>query len=187
VTTQLDVTSDVDRVVDRIVEEQGRLDCLVNNAGFGQMGPVEDVPVDKVAEQYDVNVFGPHRLMRAVLPQMRDRNSGTIVNVTTITDAFATLGEKPIRRERRVTDGLLAERAQFDAGTMDENPGTATITAAIDGARRDHQLRGAAQDGGGGGSPERGDGATGGHSPRGGEDHPETPGQRDRSAASGIG
>jgi len=132
VTTQLDVTSDVDRVVDRTVEEQGHLDCPVNNAGFGRMGSIEDVPVDEVAEQYDVNVFGPHRLTRAVLPQMRDRNSGTIVNVTTVTDAFAALGETPTQRERRVTDGLLAERAQLDAGTMDENlRNRYCLTAAI--------------------------------------------------------
>jgi NAD(P)-dependent dehydrogenase (short-subunit alcohol dehydrogenase family) len=94
VTTQLDVTSteDAERVVESVVEERDRLDCLVNNAGFGQMGPVEDVSVDKVREQYDVNVFGPHRLMRAVLPYMRDQGSGTVINVTSITDRFPIAG-----------------------------------------------------------------------------------------------
>lgn len=93
-TERLDVTSteDVDRVVGRLMEEHGHLDCLVNNAGFGQMGPVEDVPVEKVYEQYDVNVFGPHRLMRAVLPYMRERGSGTIVNVTSITSRLPPAG-----------------------------------------------------------------------------------------------
>lgn len=94
VATRLDVTSteDVVRVVERVIEEQGHLDCLVNNAGFGQMGPVEDVPIDKVREQYDVNVFGPFRLMRAVLPYMRARGSGTIINVTSITDRYPIAG-----------------------------------------------------------------------------------------------
>ena len=80
----LDVTDqdDVDRVVDRIVDEEGHISCLVNNAGFGQMGPLEDVPTAQVHRQFDVNVYGPHRLIRAVLPHMRAQEDGTIVNVS---------------------------------------------------------------------------------------------------------
>ncbi|WP_435184950.1 SDR family oxidoreductase [Halobellus sp. EA9] len=80
----LDVTdqTDVDRVVDRIIEEEGHISCLVNNAGFGQMGPLEDVPTERVHRQFDVNVYGPHRLVRAVLPHMREQKEGTIVNVS---------------------------------------------------------------------------------------------------------
>ncbi|MFB6251805.1 MAG: SDR family oxidoreductase [Halobellus sp.] len=80
----LDVTDqdDVDRVVDRIIDEEGRISCLVNNAGFGQMGPLEDVPTDEVHRQFDVNVYGPHRLIRAVLPHMREQEDGTVVNVS---------------------------------------------------------------------------------------------------------
>jgi NAD(P)-dependent dehydrogenase (short-subunit alcohol dehydrogenase family) len=80
----LDVTDDddVERVVDRIVDEEGHISCLVNNAGFGQMGPIEDVPTEQVHRQFDVNVYGPHRLIRAVLPHMRAQEDGTIVNVS---------------------------------------------------------------------------------------------------------
>lgn len=82
----LDVTDDgdVDRVVTRIEEEAGGVDCLVNNAGYAQLGPVEDVPVEDVREQFDVNVHGPHRLTRAVLPLMREAGDGTIVNLSSI-------------------------------------------------------------------------------------------------------
>ncbi|MFC5134602.1 MULTISPECIES: SDR family oxidoreductase [Haloferacaceae] len=82
----LDVTDedDVERVVDRILDEEGALDALVNNAGYGQFGPMEDVTTDTVHEQFDVNVYGPHRLTRAVLPAMRRERDGTIVNVSSV-------------------------------------------------------------------------------------------------------
>ncbi|MGZ0748216.1 SDR family oxidoreductase [Haloparvum sp. AD34] len=82
----LDVTEqdDVDRVVDRILDEEGAIDCLVNNAGYGQFGPIEDVPVEKVHDQFDVNVYGPHRLTRAVLPHMRRERDGTIINLSSV-------------------------------------------------------------------------------------------------------
>ncbi len=80
----LDVTDadDVERVVDRIIDEEGYLSCLVNNAGYAQFGPVEDVPTEKVHRQFDVNLYGPHRLLRAALPHMRAQEEGTVVNVS---------------------------------------------------------------------------------------------------------
>ncbi|GAA0292395.1 SDR family oxidoreductase [Halarchaeum salinum] len=94
-TAELDVTkpAQCQQVVEELVAAEGRLDCLVNNAGYGQMGAVEDVPTRRVHKQFDVNVYGPHRLFRAVLPHMREREAGTIVNVSSVVGRLSTPGQ----------------------------------------------------------------------------------------------
>lgn len=83
-TVALDVTDPEapKRVVEQVVDESGGIDCLVNNAGFAQRGTIEDIPPRKFHHQFDVNLFGPHRLIRAALPHMREAGDGTIVNVS---------------------------------------------------------------------------------------------------------
>lgn len=62
----------------------GRIDVLVNNAGYGHMGTVEDVPIDEVRTLFETDFFGPVRLIKAVLPDMRTARSGQIVNVASV-------------------------------------------------------------------------------------------------------
>ncbi|WP_027940597.1 oxidoreductase [Amycolatopsis taiwanensis] len=88
---ELDVTkeADVNEVVRVILAEQGRIDVLVNNAGAGLHGSVEEVGLDKARSLFDVNVFGPARLTQLVLPHLRKQGSGTVVNVSSIAGEIA--------------------------------------------------------------------------------------------------
>lgn len=85
-TNTLDVTddSDVRNVVNRMLRTDGRIDCLVNNAGYAQFGPTEEVDTEEVRQQFEVNVYGPHRLITAVLPHMREAGEGTVVNLSSV-------------------------------------------------------------------------------------------------------
>jgi NAD(P)-dependent dehydrogenase (short-subunit alcohol dehydrogenase family) len=107
-TAELDVTEgdDVDAVIERIVEEQDGIDCLVNNAGYGQFGAVEDVPVEAVEDQFDVNLYGPHRLIRAVLPHMREAGEGRIVNVSSVAGRISTPGQGVYCSSKFALEGL---------------------------------------------------------------------------------
>jgi len=78
----LDVTDDTS--VADAVAAAGTIDVLVNNAGVGTGGPIELVPMPEVRRVFNTNTFGPLRMMQAVLPQMRGRRSGTIVNVSSV-------------------------------------------------------------------------------------------------------
>ncbi len=82
----MDVTDEASMVagVKHILAEAGRIDVLVNNAGYGSYGPLEDVALDEARRQFEVNVFGAARLIQLVLPTMRAQRSGTIVNVTSM-------------------------------------------------------------------------------------------------------
>jgi NAD(P)-dependent dehydrogenase (short-subunit alcohol dehydrogenase family) len=125
----LDVTEDddVERVVDRIVDEQGQIDCLVNNAGYAQFGPIEDVPVDAVHRQFDVNVYGPHRLTRAVLPHMRRRREGTIVNISSAAGRVSFPGGGVYCGSKfaleAMTDALRAEVDEYGIDAVLIEPG----------------------------------------------------------------
>jgi NAD(P)-dependent dehydrogenase (short-subunit alcohol dehydrogenase family) len=83
---RLDLTDDASIVaaVEAIKSAAGRIDVLVNNAGYGSYGALEDVPLAEARRQFEVNVFGLARLCQLVLPTMRAQKSGKIVNVTSI-------------------------------------------------------------------------------------------------------
>lgn len=83
---QLDV-ADVNSIataVDTIQKEQGRLDVLINNAGAGITGPMEEIPEEEIINNFTTNYFGPINVAKSVLPIMRKQNGGLIINITSI-------------------------------------------------------------------------------------------------------
>jgi NAD(P)-dependent dehydrogenase (short-subunit alcohol dehydrogenase family) len=88
----LDVTDDTSMIdcVDQIVRAQGRIDVLINNAGYGQFGALEDVPMEEGRRQMETNLIGPARLVQLCLPHMRARGFGKIFNISSIGGKFAT-------------------------------------------------------------------------------------------------
>jgi NAD(P)-dependent dehydrogenase (short-subunit alcohol dehydrogenase family) len=81
---QLDVNDDISvkNAINKIIAENGRIDVLINNAGYGLFSPIEDITLDQVKEQFETNFFGVVRLVKEVLPVMRKQRNGIIVNVS---------------------------------------------------------------------------------------------------------
>ena len=81
-----DVTNEpqVKTAVTEAIAYFGHLDVVVNNAGYGSLGSIEEVPAEEVHRQFDVNVFGVLHVLRAVLPHLRERRSGHVLNITSI-------------------------------------------------------------------------------------------------------
>lgn len=88
----LDVTDPLSilTAVDSVIQRFGRIDALVNNAGYAQIGPIEELSDIQIQQMFDVNVFGVTRMTRAVVPHMRDQRSGRIVNISSIAGKMVT-------------------------------------------------------------------------------------------------
>ena len=87
---EMDVTNDESMVngIQKIMETEKRIDVLVNNAGYGSFGALEDVPISEAKYQFEVNIFGLARLTQLVLPYMRKKQSGKIVNISSMGGKF---------------------------------------------------------------------------------------------------
>ncbi|TGJ88390.1 hypothetical protein E0Z10_g296 [Xylaria hypoxylon] len=135
--TQLDVSSeDAESKVKALVGEHGQIDVLVNNAAYAILGSVEDVPVDKVQAIFNTNVIGPLRTIKGVLPSMRERKTGTIVNISSsnANDPTPALGIYNATKYA-MEDTLQAEIAAFGIRVLLVQPGsTATEFASETGS-----------------------------------------------------
>ncbi|WP_436344620.1 SDR family oxidoreductase [Natronorubrum sp. FCH18a] len=139
-TFALDVTDpdQVARAVERVVDVAGAIDCLVNNAGYAQMGPMEDVSTSDLHRQFDVNVYGPHRLARAALPHMRAQGAGRIINVSSVVGRIAFPGSGAYAGSKHaleaMSDSLRAEVEEFgiDVTVIEPGPVETNFTDRVD-------------------------------------------------------
>jgi NAD(P)-dependent dehydrogenase (short-subunit alcohol dehydrogenase family) len=126
---QMDVTDDasIQRGIDSILQREGRLDIVVNNAGIAIAGPLELTSVEEAQRQLDVNLFGALRVCRAVLPIMRSQGSGYIVNVGSIGGLIA-IPYQPLYSASKfalegMTESLRMEVRQFGIRVVIVEPG----------------------------------------------------------------
>jgi len=139
----LDVTDEeACRAAVAAVEEKfGAVGVLVNNAGYGQYGPLERLPLDLLRRQFETNVFGALRLVQLVLPGMRREGKGRIVNVSSVAGRVAVLGGGAYHASKfaleALTDALRPEVEPFGVAVVNVLPGPiatrfeATLLAAI--------------------------------------------------------
>ncbi len=141
----MDVTDDAALVsgVNTIIQAEGRIDVLVNNAGYGSYGSLEDTPMSEARYQFDVNIFGMARLTQLVLPHMRQQRSGRIINISSI---GGKLGEPhgawyhaTKYAVEGLSDSLRMELKEFGIDVVIIEPGA--IITEWAGIARDHMLK----------------------------------------------
>lgn len=125
----MDVTDDKSMTsgIDSIIAETRRIDVLVNNAGYGSYGAIEDVPLDEARRQFEVNLFGLGRLTQLVLPHMRAQKFGTIINISSMEGRLTTpLGgwyHATKYAVEALSDALRMETAPFGINVVVIEPG----------------------------------------------------------------
>lgn len=110
---QLDVTDEnsVRKAIESIVSEAGRIDLLMNNAGYGLTGALEDIAIDEIKAQYETNFFGLIRATQAVLPTMRKQGSGRIINISSGAGRFGYPGGSAYVSTKFAVEGLSESMA----------------------------------------------------------------------------
>lgn len=126
---QLDVTSEdsINEAVESVINAEGRIDVLVNNAGYGSYGAVEDVDMVEARKQFDVNLFGVAMLTKQVLPLMRKQHEGTIINISSmggrVTTYFGAWYHATKYALEAFSDALRMETKEFGINVTLIEPG----------------------------------------------------------------
>ena len=111
----LDVTQveTIKSCFDEILLKESRIDVLINNAGVGITGPIEEIPNEEIQKHFDTNFFGPIKVIKAVLPQMREQNSGLVINITSIA-GYMGLPYRGIYSASKGALGVLTEAFRME-------------------------------------------------------------------------
>ena len=126
---EMDVTNQehIDKAINQIISEQGRVDVLVNNAGLGVYGAIEDVSMEDIYYQYDVNLFGLARVTKAGLPYMREQERGLIINISSVLgETYGPLAGWYLSTKHALegwSDALRVELKEFDIDVVVVQPG----------------------------------------------------------------
>jgi NAD(P)-dependent dehydrogenase (short-subunit alcohol dehydrogenase family) len=126
---QLDVTDEnsIKSAIQSILSETGRIDLLVNNAGYGLTGALEDIGIDEIKAQYETNLYGVIRVTQEVLPIMRKQGSGRIINISSGAGRFGFPGGSAYVSSKFALEGLSESMAyeleQFGIKTVLIEPG----------------------------------------------------------------
>ena len=126
---EMDVTNQehIDYAIDRIISEHGQVDVLINNAGLGVYGAIEDVSMEDIYYQYEVNLFGLARVTKAVLPHMREKESGLIINISSVLgETYGPLAGWYLSTKHALegwSDALRVELKKFDIDVVVVQPG----------------------------------------------------------------
>ena len=117
----------ISETVNTIIDKEGQLDVVINNAGAGITGPIEETPNAEIKNNFDTNFFGPINVIKAVLPQMRKQQQGLIINVTSIA-GYMGLPYRGIYSTTKgaleiVTESLSMEVKQFNVKVTNIAPG----------------------------------------------------------------
>lgn len=113
--------------VSKVIEISGRLDVVINNAGVGITGPLEEIPMEEIRNNFETNFFGPIEVMKAALPQMRKQKTGLIINITSIA-AYMGLPYRSVYSASKgalqlITEALRMEVKQFGIEITNVAPG----------------------------------------------------------------
>jgi short-subunit dehydrogenase len=124
-----DITSDEDRsqLVRNTLEEFSRIDVLINNAGYGQRGPIELVPVEDIRRNFETNLFSLIALTQLVIPIMREQGGGRIVNISSVAGRiarpFSSVYDATKHALEAISDGLRGELVPFGIKVIVIEPG----------------------------------------------------------------